>query len=44
MQFFFTKIGTAMALPLRGIQGQSNVIHMHRTTAEIQQVDEARLT
>ena len=36
------KIGTAMASPLRGVQGQPNSITC-RTTAEMWQVDAARL-
>lgn len=36
------KIGTAMASPLRGVQGQPNIITC-RTTAEMWQVDAARL-
>ena len=36
------KIGTAMALPLRVVQGQPNIITC-RTMAEMWQVDAARL-
>lgn len=36
------KIGTAMASPLRGVQGQPNIITC-RTMAEMWQVDAARL-